>query len=107
MSVRQRANQVARCLRRLGVGPEMPVGLCMERSLEMIVGVLAILKAGGAYVPLDPEYPKARLAYMTKQTQVGFLLTRESLLADFPAFGGRVFALTEIFCCSNQRKGKI
>ncbi len=93
----QRANQVARCLRRLGVGPEMPVGLCMERSLEMIVGVLAILKAGGAYVPLDPEYPKARLAYMTKQTQVGFLLTRESLLADFPAFGGRVVCLDRDF----------
>ncbi len=89
----QRANQVARCLRKLGVGPEMPVGLCMERSLEMIVGLLAILKSGGAYVPLDPEYPKARLAYMTDQTQVGFLLTMERLLTHFPAFEGRVLCL--------------
>jgi amino acid adenylation domain-containing protein len=93
----ERANQVARCLRRLGVGPEMPVGLCMERSLEMIIGLLAILKAGGAYVPLDPEYPQARLAYMTDQTQVGFLLTMERLLTHFPVFEGRVLCLDRDF----------
>ena len=58
------ANQLARHLRTLGVGPEMPVGMCVERSLEMVVGMLGILKAGGAYVPLDPAYPRERLALM-------------------------------------------
>ena len=59
-----RANQLAHHLRALGVGPEVVVGLCVERSLEMVVGLIAILKAGGAYVPLDPEYPAERLDYM-------------------------------------------
>ena len=57
----ERANQLARHLQRLGVGPDTLVGICVERSLEMVVGLLGILKAGGAYVPLDPEYPKERL----------------------------------------------
>jgi non-ribosomal peptide synthetase component F len=56
------ANQLAHYLRKCGVGPEGLVGICVERSLEMVVGLLGILKAGGAYVPLDPEYPKDRLA---------------------------------------------
>src|SRR4029077_12003789 len=64
-----RANQLAHHLIALGVGPEVLVGLCMERSLELIVGLLAILKAGGAYVPLDPSYPQARLAFMLEDTQ--------------------------------------
>ena len=59
-----RANQLAHHLRTLGVGPETVVGLCVERSLEMVVGLIGILKAGGAYMPLDPDYPPERLAYM-------------------------------------------
>ena len=59
-----RANQLAHHLRALGVGPEAVVGLCVERSLEMLVGLLGILKAGGAYLPLDPDYPPERLAFM-------------------------------------------
>ena len=59
-----KANQLAHHLRALGIGPESLVGICLERSLEMIVGIMAILKAGGAYVPLDPAYPKERLASM-------------------------------------------
>ena len=60
----RRANQLAHHLRGLGVGPEVLVGICVERSLEIVVGLLGILKAGGAYVPLDPEYPKDRIAFM-------------------------------------------
>src|SRR5262249_24566026 len=59
-----RANRLAHHLRALGVGPDMPAGICAERSLEMVVGVLGIVKAGGAYVPLDPAYPPERLGYM-------------------------------------------
>src|SRR6185503_20304398 len=59
-----RANQLAHHLRDLGVGPEVVVGLCVERSPEMIIGLLGILKAGGAYLPLDPDYPHERLAFM-------------------------------------------
>jgi amino acid adenylation domain-containing protein/thioester reductase-like protein len=81
----QRANQVAHYLRRLGVGPEVLVGLCMERSLEMVVGLFGILKAGGAYVPLDPEYPKDRVAFMLEDAQVSVLLTQEHLGVALPS----------------------
>ncbi|WP_045190298.1 AMP-binding protein, partial [Pseudomonas tussilaginis] len=64
----QRANQLAHQLIALGVGPEVLVGIAVERSLEMVIGLLAILKAGGAYVPLDPEYPEERLAYMIEDS---------------------------------------
>ncbi|MGD0569840.1 MAG: AMP-binding protein, partial [Candidatus Sulfotelmatobacter sp.] len=72
-----RANQVARYLREQGVGAEVLVGICVERSLEMVVGLLGILKAGGAYVPLDPGYPEERLKYMMEDAQVSLLLTQE------------------------------
>ncbi len=77
-----RANQLAHYLRRLGVGPESLVGICIERSLEMIVGLLGILKAGGAYVPLDPAYPRERLRFMLEDAQVSVLLTHESLIEN-------------------------
>jgi len=73
-----RANQLARHLQTLGVKPEVLVGICIERSLEMVIGLLGILKAGGAYLPLDPDYPTARLALMTAQVPV--LLTQKKLL---------------------------
>ncbi|MBE9228019.1 non-ribosomal peptide synthase/polyketide synthase [Phormidium sp. LEGE 05292] len=88
-----RANQLAHYLRSLGVGADVLVGLCVERSIEMVVGLLAILKAGGAYVPLDPTYPQERLAYMLKDSQVRVLLSQEKLLARLPEHGARVVCL--------------
>ncbi|MFN7945820.1 MAG: amino acid adenylation domain-containing protein [Blastocatellia bacterium] len=75
----ERANQLAHYLQRLGVGPETLVGLCIERSLEMVIGLLGILKAGGAYVPLDPHYPADRLAFMLADSQVRIVLTQSHL----------------------------
>ncbi len=75
----QRANQLAHYLQKLGVGPDVRVGLCLERSLEMVVGLLGILKAGGAYVPLDPDYPQERLAFMLAHTQAPVLLTQQKI----------------------------
>jgi len=72
-----RSNRLAHYLRQLGVGPEVLVGICIERSLEMVVGVLSILKAGGAYVPLDPAYPPERLNFMLSDAQVSLLLTQQ------------------------------
>src|SRR4029077_16516464 len=72
-----RANQLAHHLCRLGVGAEVLVGLCVERSLEMVIGLLGILKAGGAYVPLDPDYPPERLQFMAEDAQVAVLLTEK------------------------------
>src|SRR6185503_19309634 len=80
----RRANQLGHYLRKLGVGPEVRVGICVERSLEMVVGLLAILKAGGAYVPLDPAYPVERLAYMLQDSAPAVLLTQKHLLDLFP-----------------------
>ncbi|MFL6200193.1 MAG: amino acid adenylation domain-containing protein, partial [Thermoanaerobaculia bacterium] len=79
-----RANRLARHLRRLGVGPEMSVGLCVERSLEMPLALLAVLKSGGAWVPLDPEYPQERLALMIEDTAMPVLLTQEHLVSRLP-----------------------
>jgi non-ribosomal peptide synthetase component F len=87
------ANQVAHYLRALGVGPEGRVSLCMERSIEMLVGLLGILKAGGAYVPLDPTYPSERLAFMLEDCQTSILLTQEQLAEKLPTRGTRVVRL--------------
>ena len=88
-----RANQLARHLQSLGVGAETRVALCVERSLEMIVGLLGILKAGGAYVPLDAAQPPSRLSFMLEDAQVGVLLTQESLNSLLPAHNARVVCL--------------
>ncbi|MGB3639410.1 MAG: amino acid adenylation domain-containing protein, partial [Rivularia sp. (in: cyanobacteria)] len=80
----QRANQLAHHLISLGVQPETLVGICVERSLEMVVGLLGILKAGGAYVPLDPDYPPERIAYMLQDAGVSVLLTQSQLVKRLP-----------------------
>src|SRR5439155_9487139 len=89
----RRANQLAHHLHALGVGPEVLVGLCAERSLEMVIGLLGILKAGAAYVPLDPAYPPERLAFMLEDAQVSVLLTQEQLLSRLPTSEARVLCL--------------
>src|SRR6266511_3222559 len=91
--VNARANQLAHYLKQRGVGPEKFVGICLERSLEMVIGVMGILKAGGAYVPMDPTYPKERVAFMIKDTQVSVLLIQERLKADLPEYDGDVVCL--------------
>src|SRR5262249_34661892 len=75
----RRANQLAHFLQDLAVGPEVLVGIFMQRSLEMVVGLLAVLKAGGAYVPLDPELPAQRLAFLLQDARVSVLLTQPEL----------------------------
>jgi amino acid adenylation domain-containing protein len=88
-----RANQLARRLRELGVGLETRVGLLVERSIEMVVGLLAVMKAGAAYVPLDPDYPGDRLSYMLESSQVKVLLTQERLRQQLSPYGGQVLEL--------------
>jgi amino acid adenylation domain-containing protein len=88
-----RANQLASHLRIAGVGPEVMVGICVERSLEMVIGLLGILKAGGAYVPLDPAYPPERLAFMVSDTQAPPLVLQERFLELFPDLKSKVVIL--------------
>jgi len=89
----QRANQLAHHLRNVGVGAEVLVGICLERSLEMVVGILGILKAGGAYVPLDPAYPQERLAFMLEDAQVPVILTQRQLVESLPKHQARIVCL--------------
>jgi amino acid adenylation domain-containing protein len=88
-----KANQLAHHLQALAVKPETLVGICVERSLEMIVGLLGILKAGGAYVPIDPAYPSERIAYMLNDSQLPVLLTQKQLVALLPKHEARVVCL--------------
>ena len=89
----QRANQLAHYLKKLGVGPEVRVGICLERSLEMAVGVMGVLKAGGAYLPIDPAYPAERIGYMLEDSQVRALLTQAGLAAQLPAHHAQTVCL--------------
>jgi surfactin family lipopeptide synthetase A len=89
----QRANQLAHHLRTLGVGPTTLAGICLERSLDMVVGLLGILKAGAAYVPLDPAYPKERLAFMVEDAQLRVLVTASGVAARLPEHGARIVSL--------------
>jgi amino acid adenylation domain-containing protein/non-ribosomal peptide synthase protein (TIGR01720 family) len=88
-----RANQLAHSLQKQGVGPDVLVGICVEHSLEMVIGALGILKAGGAYVPLDPGYPRDRLAYMLEDSGISVLLTQERILESFPEHAVQVVCL--------------
>ncbi|MBX9256320.1 amino acid adenylation domain-containing protein, partial [Desmonostoc muscorum CCALA 125] len=88
-----RANQLAHYLRLLGVSADVLVGICVERSIEMVVGLLGILKAGGAYVPLDPEYPTERLSFMLEDADVSVLLTQNHLVDKLPQHRAHVVCL--------------
>src|SRR6185312_2832296 len=81
----RQANQLAHFLQQAGVGPEELVGICMERSIEMVIGLLGILKANGAYVPLDPAYPRKRLAFMLEDARPAVLLTQKRLIERLPS----------------------
>ncbi len=91
----QRANQLARRLRREGVGPESLVAVCLERSTELLVALLGILKAGGAYVPLDPSYPQPRLQFMLEDSAAEVVLTERQLAARLPRYGGKQICLDD------------
>jgi amino acid adenylation domain-containing protein len=91
----RRANQLGHYLRKQGVGPEVRVGICLERSFEMVVGLMGILKAGGAYLPLDPGYPPERLAYVLQDGQVSVLLTQKQFRSHFQNYNGKVVELDE------------
>ena len=93
LGLNRRANQLAHHLMSLGVGPETLVGICVERSLEMVVGLLGILKAGGAYVPLDPNYPPERLGFMMRDASVEVLVSQNDLLDRLPDHLGHVVLL--------------
>jgi amino acid adenylation domain-containing protein len=91
----RRANQVAHRLRASGVGPDVLVALCLERSLELVAGLLGVLKAGGAYVPLDPSYPRERLDFMLDDAGAGVLLTQRALVERLPQAGLEVICLDD------------
>ena len=92
----RRANQLACHLRELGAGPDMPIALGLERSIDMVVGVLGVLKAGAAYLPLDPAYPAERIAYMLADSRAPILVTQADLLANMPATTARTICMDEL-----------
>jgi amino acid adenylation domain-containing protein len=96
------ANQLAHYLQKLGVGPETPVGVCLERSAEMIMALLAILKAGGAYVPIDPAYPADRLAFMLEDSHVPVLLTETQLSTIIPKLSAKIVWLDDCSEIANE-----
>jgi amino acid adenylation domain-containing protein len=95
------ANRLAHCLRALGVDPEAMVGLCLERSIEMIIGMLAILKAGAAYVPMDSNIPAERLEFVLRDTNARVLVTQRALLAKLPPFEQEVVCVEDVLDSQN------
>ncbi|HTQ78615.1 MAG TPA: amino acid adenylation domain-containing protein, partial [Thermoanaerobaculia bacterium] len=91
----RQADRLARRLRRFGVGPEVIVGICLERSLPMVVAILGVLKAGGAYLPLDPAYPEERLAYLTADAKAPVIVTERRISAALPQEGANLLHLEE------------
>ncbi len=100
LELNQKANQLAHYLRKLGVGPDVTVGVCLERSFEMVISLLGILKAGGAYVPFDPNYPQERVEYMIENAKVKVLITVSSLLERIPGSD-------RVVICLDQEERKI
>ncbi|MCA9937733.1 MAG: amino acid adenylation domain-containing protein, partial [Anaerolineales bacterium] len=97
------ANQLAHHLRRLGVSAEVPVAVCLDRSLEMLITLLAILKAGGAYVPLEHNFPPERLAYILEDTAAPLLITRRDLADLFPHYSGSCLYVDDLPAAAPQR----
>ncbi|MEH1869668.1 MAG: amino acid adenylation domain-containing protein [Nostoc sp.] len=87
------ANEIAHYVQSLGVKPEVLVGICVERSLKMIIGMLGILKAGGAYIPLDPTYPKERLSFMLSDSQVQVVLTQDKFVEELATSGAKLICV--------------
>jgi amino acid adenylation domain-containing protein len=102
----RRANRLASYLQKLGVGPETRVAIGLERSLEMVLGILAILKAGGAYVPLDLALPKERLSFMLSDAETHLLLTQEQALSELPEFAGAIVSLDRDRDCIERESEK-
>ncbi|MBS4162204.1 AMP-binding protein, partial [Klebsiella pneumoniae] len=92
--LKEKANQLARTLRKKGVGRESIVGIMADRSLDMVTGILAILKAGGAYLPLDPGYPKERIEYMLKDSAADVLLIQNHLIGNI-SFTGEILDISQ------------
>jgi amino acid adenylation domain-containing protein len=101
----QQADQLAQILQQMGVQPEALVGLCVDRSADMVIGILGILKAGGAYVPLDPNYPSERLQFMLTDTQVAILLTQSGLVEQLPRSQATILCLDQPFSHDSPAPG--
>ncbi|BAY23352.1 amino acid adenylation domain-containing protein [Calothrix sp. NIES-2100] len=101
-----RANQLAHYLRKFGVGPEVLVGICVERSLEMAIALLGILKAGGAYVPIDPTYPQSRQAFMLQDAQIRVLISQEDVVTKLPEHQAQVICLDSDWITISQESTK-
>lgn len=89
----QKANQLAHYLRELGVKPDTPVAICMERSIELLIAIFGILKAGGAYIPLDPSHPEKRLCHLLKEGNTAFLITTNHLQSKFTSYEGQIISI--------------
>ena len=106
-TLEQRANQVACRLREMGVKPEILVGVCLERTADLVVALLGVLKAGGAYVPIDPAYPSERIAFMLEDSGTAVLLTKETLLKQLPQNGHSTLCLDDITSVALSGPGEI
>jgi amino acid adenylation domain-containing protein len=98
-----RANKLAHHLRGLGAGPEVCIGICLERSPDLVIGLLAILKSGGAYVPMDPSYPRERLSFVVEDAQVPILLTQQKFVAILPEQIPELICMEEVWETASQQ----
>src|SRR5579864_6337414 len=103
----RRANQLGHYLRKLGVGPEKRVGICMERGLETVIGLLGILKAGGAYVALDPHYPAERLKFMVEDSSIAVLVTQSGLLKQSPGSARVIYVDQEVATMAQESRENV